>query len=191
MPPAKPRGHPSKLFPAYGSDETDRHMRTIVAGSRGVTRQEDVDWAMELAQEVAGFVVTEVVSGTAAGADTLGERWAEREGIPVKRFPADWGNVEGKPEREIGRNARSGPGTVQLYWKRAGFARNEQMKRYAAAGEGSGLLVAVRGGDTPGTRHMVKAASERGLAVFVYDVAMGKYCYKLPREEAMGWFYDG
>jgi hypothetical protein len=33
--------------------------------------------------------VTKVVSGT-PGVDALGEQWAERHGIPVTRFPADW-----------------------------------------------------------------------------------------------------
>lgn len=32
----------------------------------------------------------EIVSGTARGADKLGERFAKEYGIPVKRFPADW-----------------------------------------------------------------------------------------------------
>ena len=149
-----------------------------------MTKQADVDRAMALAAAVAGFVITEVVSGTAAGADTLGERWAEREGVPVKRFLANWGDVNGKPERALGRNARG------LYWKRAGFERNERMKRYAAAGEESGQLVAVRKGDTPGTRHMVQAAAKRGLAVFVYDVTTRKYCYVLPGEKARGWYRD-
>ena len=133
--------------------------------------------------------MTEVVSGKAAGADTLGERWAEERGVPVRRFPAQWGDVEGKPEREIGYNTRG------AYWKRAGFERNEQMKRYAAAapdhpvsGPESGQLIAVRSGDTPGTRHMVKAASERGLAVFVYDIKTRAFCYKMPGQEPAGWF---
>ncbi|GAH13743.1 unnamed protein product, partial [marine sediment metagenome] len=33
----------------------------------------------------------EIVSGCAAGADALGERYAEERGYSVKRFPANWG----------------------------------------------------------------------------------------------------
>ena len=34
--------------------------------------------------------VTEVVSGGAAGADKMAERWARERGIPVKVFKPDW-----------------------------------------------------------------------------------------------------
>ena len=36
-----------------------------------------------------------VISGGAAGADTLGERWARGHGYNLQRFPADW-NLHGR-----------------------------------------------------------------------------------------------
>lgn len=82
-------------------------MKTIIAGSRGIT-----DY-MLLLQAVldAPWHITEVVSGRARGVDTLGELWAERNHVPVTLFPADW----------------------DRFGKRAGYVRNIEMARYADA----------------------------------------------------------
>jgi len=86
--------------------------------------------------------VTEVVSGCARGADRLGERWAEQNGIPVKRFPADW----------------------DTHGKSAGHMRNREMGLYADA------LVALWDGQSPGTRGMIEFAKSRGLVVYVHYI---------------------
>lgn len=61
-------------------------MRTIIAGSRGITDPTLVDEAVR----ECGWWPTVVISGTARGVDRLGEQWAEGQAIPVERFPADW-----------------------------------------------------------------------------------------------------
>ena len=106
-------------------------MRVIVAGSRGITNYQVVKKAIE----ESGFEVTEVVSGKAAGVDTLGEEWAEENGIPVKEFPAEW----------------------QRFGKAAGHLRNGDMAIYGEA------LVAVMLPDSRGTLNMIKQAKQRGL----------------------------
>lgn len=59
-------------------------MKTIIAGSRiGVTIKH-----IEQAMQSIDWEVTEVVSGCAAGADTLGIYWARMNKKPVKKFPA-------------------------------------------------------------------------------------------------------
>ena len=70
----------------------------------------------------------EIVSGTADGADTLGEKYALEKGYELKFFPAPWDDVEGKPDWQIGVR-RNG----DEYWKGAGYFRNEQMAKYADA----------------------------------------------------------
>lgn len=110
-------------------------MRVIVAGSRFITDPAIVAAAIE----ASGFEITEVVSGCCRGVDRLGEQWAERNGLPVKRFPADWCR----------------------YGKRAGPIRNREMADYADA------LVAVWDGRKGGTSDMIDAANERGLQVYV------------------------
>lgn len=114
-------------------------MRTIIAGSRSC-----VDWKHMLAAiEACGWIPTQVVSGTAAGADRLGERWAEVAGVPCVRFPADW----------------------NTYGKRAGFLRNEQMADNADA------LIALWDGESRGTKHMIDIAKRKGLVVYVHMIA--------------------
>jgi hypothetical protein len=113
-------------------------VKVIIAGGRDITDYATVAMAMT----EAGFAVTEVVSGTAAGVDRLGEEWAQRRGLPIKRFPAPW--------TEFG--------------KAAGPIRNRQMAEYADA------LVAVWDGKSRGTKNMINQARARGLVVHVHRV---------------------
>ncbi len=112
-------------------------MKTIIAGSRSLHDYDAVCKAIENSL----FDITEVVSGTANGVDRMGEIWASENGIPVKRFPADW-NRHGKA---------------------AGPIRNQQMGDYAEA------LIAITTG-SPGTRNMIEYAKKKGLKVFVLTV---------------------
>jgi hypothetical protein len=82
-------------------------MKTIIAGSRGISKFSTVERCII----ASGFHITEVVSGTARGVDQLGEEWASCYQIPIKRFPADWNK----------------------YGKSAGYKRNVQMAEYANA----------------------------------------------------------
>lgn len=61
-------------------------MRTIIAGSRGIT---EYDTVLGIVAD-SGFKITQVVSGTARGVDRLGEDIGKEFNIPVVRFPADW-----------------------------------------------------------------------------------------------------
>jgi hypothetical protein len=82
-------------------------VKVVVAGSRGFG-----DWPL-LCRELdrRRERITELVSGTARGADLLGERWAAERGVFVRRFPADW----------------------RLHGQRAGFVRNREMAVYCDA----------------------------------------------------------
>jgi hypothetical protein len=82
-------------------------MKTIIAGSRGIT---DLSKVFDATLN-SGFCITEVVSGAARGVDTLGEEWASIKNIPIKRFPASW----------------------DTYGKSAGYKRNAEMASYAEA----------------------------------------------------------
>jgi len=117
-------------------------MRTIIAGSRGITDYQVVVDAMEAAALWEGIVATSTLSGLAGGADRLGERWAAEHGLECKLFPAEW---------------RQGP--------TAGFARNYTMAQNADA------LVAVWDGSSPGTKHMIQLARKYKLAVYVHEVS--------------------
>ena len=113
-------------------------MKTIIAGSRYIADYSLIASAIE----ESGIRPTLVISGTAAGVDTLGERWAEENGIPVERFPADWAK----------------------YGKSAGYQRNLLMAEKAEA------LIAVWDGQSRGTKHMIDIARRAGLQVHVLHV---------------------
>jgi predicted Rossmann fold nucleotide-binding protein DprA/Smf involved in DNA uptake len=117
-------------------------MKTIIAGCRDVN---DYNAVVEAVRD-SEFQITEVVSGKAAGVDTLGERWAQENGIPVKEFPADW----------------------DRYGKRAGPIRNRQMAEYAEA------LIAVWDEKSAGTMNMISIAMDLGLLVYVHPVKRGE-----------------
>lgn len=113
-------------------------MKTIIAGSRNFTD-------LEITDEKLGEVpwrITEVVSGTARGADQCGEWYARKWNIDLKTFPADWKN----------------------YGKSAGYIRNGEMAEYADA------LVAFWDGESKGTKHMINLAIDHGLYVKVFYV---------------------
>ena len=69
-------------------------MKVIIAGGRDF---DNYDYLSETMKSL-NIIVSEVVCGGARGADSLGEKWAQINGIPVKYFPADWdglGNYAG------------------------------------------------------------------------------------------------
>jgi len=114
-------------------------MKTIIAGSRDCFDTNAVDRAVL----GSGFDITEIVSGGCRGADQSGELFAERNGIPVKRFPY------------LGQYGRAG-----------GPIRNDQMARYADA------LIAIWDGRSRGTKNMIDLAKKHGLRVYVHMVAL-------------------
>jgi hypothetical protein len=113
-------------------------MRTIIAGSRDGIKRIDLDKALQ----ECGWTPTVVISGMARGADTLGEDWANENGIPIEQYPADWAS----------------------YGKSAGFIRNKEMANHAEA------LIALWDGESRGTRHMVACATVAGLLIHVHIV---------------------
>lgn len=78
-----------------------------------------------------------IISGTARGADTLGEQYAHERGYALRRFPADW----------------------QQYGKAAGPIRNRQMAENADG------LICFWNGHSPGARNMIRTANRKGLQV--------------------------
>lgn len=129
-------------------------MKLIIAGSREGIDEADVFTAMQ----ESGFDkrVSEVVSGTARGVDRMGEAWARENGIPVKRFPANWE-----------KNGRA-----------AGHIRNRQMGDYADA-----LLVLIYN-NSRGSEGMLSYAKKKGLEIYVVrksgDRIVESYKYEEP-----------
>lgn len=114
--------------------------RVIIAGSRDFN-----DY--NLLEEKCNFLLSEkvkthdivIVSGTARGADKLGERYAEEYGYEIDAHPADW----------------------DKYGKSAGYKRNTQM------GEVADAVICFWDGVSKGTKHMIDIAKEKNLMLRV------------------------
>ena len=112
-------------------------MRVIVAGSRNCQDYGTVARAIAESR----FEIDTLLSGSAAGVDTLGEQYAKKHGIPVERHTPDW----------------------QKYGRSAGPIRNREMAMQADA------LVAIHAGGK-GTENMIAEAKKRGLKIHVHSI---------------------
>ena len=115
-------------------------MKTIIAGSRDIYDMGALQTL--LFRSAIKNRITEVVSGGARGVDSLGEVWAKHNGIPIKRFPADW----------IGNG------------KAAGHIRNVEMAKYA------GALLFLWDGKSRGTLDMINQAMLNGLYIAGFNM---------------------
>lgn len=113
-------------------------MKVIIAGGREfndyATLCRVCDHMLQNQKEI------EIVSGTARGADLLGEQYARERGYPIQQFPADW----------------------DKYGKAAGYKRNAEMAAYADA------LICFWDGKSRGSKHMIDLAREKGLKVKIH-----------------------
>lgn len=116
-------------------------MRTIIAGSRDIEDMREVEKAISL----CGWSPSLVLCGLAPGVDTLGRDWAIANSIPFEDYPANWY-----------------PNNDGVLDQKAGKKRNVQM------GDNAEALIAVWDGRSPGTRHMIGYAKQKGLRVFVH-----------------------
>lgn len=111
--------------------------RVIIAGSRNFNDYEFLEKSMDFLLKNKSDVV--VLCGEAAGADSLGKRYAAARGFSVLSFPADW--------RRFGRSA--------------GVRRNRQMAGAADA------CVVFWDGVSRGSANMIAEAERAGLALRV------------------------
>lgn len=113
-------------------------MRVLVCGSRDFN-----DWVL-LEEVLNNYEISVLIEGEARGADRLARAYAEKHGVDVLPFPAQW----------------------DKHGKAAGPIRNAQMLR-----EGQPeLVLAFRGSNSRGTQNMIDQARKAGVEVVVIDV---------------------
>lgn len=83
-----------------------------------------------------------IISGTARGADQLGERLAREHNFPLILMPADW----------------------DTFGRRAGVVRNEEMAKIATH------CIVFWDGESPGTKHMISMCKKYKLTHTVVRV---------------------
>ena len=112
-------------------------MRLIVAGSRSFSDYDLLNREVHALVDAFAFGdnTLSIVSGTARGADALGERWAREFGVPIHRFPADWSR----------------------YGRRAGYLRNMEMAEFATD------ALIFWDGVSRGSKHMIAICAEFDL----------------------------
>lgn len=115
-------------------------MRVLVCGDRNWVDKEAIR------RELSTITNLEVViEGEASGADSLAREVAEEMGVPVEKYPAEWGK----------------------YGKAAGPIRNTQM-----LDEGNpDLVLAFHNNiaESKGTKNMVKQSTSRGIKTKVVN----------------------
>lgn len=123
------------------------NVRVIIAGSRDF---DDYDLLKEKCIEILrphmSNAIT-IISGTANGADKLGEQFAREYRLHCVKMPADW----------------------DRYGKKAGFIRNLEMVDYANQDGSIAILIAFWDGKSEGTKHMIDVARERKMPVYVIN----------------------
>lgn len=110
-------------------------MRIIVCGSRNWNYRQIISDRLAL---LPGEDDTVVVHGCAKGADRMAEQEAQKLGLLVERYPAEWGK----------------------FGKRAGLLRNIEM-----AQAGADLCIAFWDGRSTGTAHMMDTARKYEIPV--------------------------
>lgn len=127
-----------------------KELRVIIAGSRDFDdfpklMNSCIDILFKITEQNDDLEKIRIVSGTARGADQLGEQYAKIIGYEVSRFPADWDGLG----------------------KRAGYVRNAEMAKFAVADGNCGVLIAFWDGKSRGTKHMIDLAEKNGLEVHI------------------------
>jgi len=108
-------------------------MRVIIAGSRnfndyGIVKKK-LNAILKNQKEVT------IISGTANGADKLGERYANDNHLKLEQYPAMW----------------------DLFGKKAGYMRNEEMVKFADA------AIVFWDGKSKGSKHMIDISKKYNL----------------------------
>lgn len=118
-------------------------MRLLVCGDRNWVDYEYI--CVVLSQINAETPITLLIEGEARGADRMAAQWAEANGIPVAKFPADW----------------------ETYHRGAGPRRNIQMINEGRPDR----VVAFHNNlaNSKGTAHMVKTARGAGIMTEVFS----------------------
>ena len=115
--------------------------RLVIAGSRDFNDYDLLKQKCDyyLSKKIKDNEDIIIVSGTAKGADLLGERYAKEKGFKIEIYPAKW----------------------DLYGKSAGYRRNAEMVAVADA------VIVFWDGKSKGTKHTIDLADKKGIRLVI------------------------
>ena len=106
--------------------------KIVIAGSRTYTRFTEAEEFISICLSELADKDFIILSGGAQGADAIGERFAEKNGFPIEKYPADW----------------------KRYGKAAGPKRN------CAMAENCDLVICFWDQHSKGTKSMIQMAKK-------------------------------
>lgn len=118
-----------------------RNVKLVIVGSRTFN---DYRLAENIINHIAveyGYKYIEIVSGGARGADAIGERYADNNGITKKIIPVDWNR----------------------WGKRAGFIRNVDII------DNCDICICFWDGENHGTKHDIDLCVKKHKPCFIYN----------------------
>lgn len=115
-------------------------MKYVIFGSRDFTDFNLLSTIIESTNSYKNGDITEIISGGAGGADSLGSRFAREHNIPLVLMLAEWA----------------------IYGRGAGYLRNTKMAEHADKG------ICFWDGQSRGTKQMLLECKKRGIPVLLY-----------------------
>ena len=136
----------------------EKGLRIIIAGGRdfndyGVLEKSVLKIIKEKVHEMGLSQIPKdkitIISGTARGADSLGEQFAEKFGLSLERYPANWDTEK----------------------KKAGYNRNLRMAEVASNDLEYfiPMLIAFWDGKSKGTNHMINIAKKKNIETVIIN----------------------
>lgn len=117
-------------------------MKCVIAGSRNISDYKYIDQAFTSCSW--SDKITEIVSGAARGVDALGEELAEKKGLELSKFPADWSKG-----------------------KKAGHLRNKDMAKYTDIA----IVIMINGG-SKGSLNMIDQMRKLKKPCLVFELSI-------------------
>lgn len=121
-------------------------MKTVITGSRTLTKIEHAAWIEKRLLEYFKPGVAMINGGCPKGVDQICKRWALENDRELILMPADWNK----------------------YGRGAGFRRNGEMSEIADN------CLAFWDGESKGTRHMIDICLNMGMSVHVFTWRLNK-----------------
>lgn len=126
----------------YSNNET---FYALIAGGRDFDDYQLLKNTMNIL--LTYFTDVAIISGTANGADKLGEVYAKEKGYKLIRCPADWNK----------------------YGKQAGYIRNSEMADIITNNNNNGICVCFWDKKSKGTKHMIDIANNKQIQTYVIE----------------------